>query len=65
MVEETPLISEQLLKLLRCPLKGVPLELDGNQLVNKQFDVCYKIEDGVPILVPEKINRCKDADKII
>lgn len=57
MKKETPVISERLLKLLRCPMTGVELELKGDHLVNEKFEVSYPIEDGIPImflLSPEK-----------
>ncbi len=50
--EETPFISERLLRLLRCPMTGVELELKGDSLVNEKFGVSYPIVDGIPVMLP-------------
>lgn len=70
--EETPFISERLLRLLRCPMTGVELELKGNHLVNEKFEISYPIADGIPVMLPlpkrktrrlkRKRNSCADSD---
>ena len=59
MQEETPFISERLLKLLRCPMTGVELELKGDRLVNEKFEVSYPIADGIPIMLPPPKRRTR------
>ena len=55
MIKETPLIDENLLKLLVCPVTGGELELKSDQLISNIGHIVYKIEDGIPIMVPDKI----------
>lgn len=67
MKEETPFISERLLKLLRCPMTGVELELKGDSLVNEKFEISYPIVDGVPVMLPSpkrKIHRRKKKQSL-
>ncbi len=51
MQKETPFISERLLRLLRCPMTGVDLELRNGSLVNEKFGVSYPVADGIPIML--------------
>lgn len=53
MEEETPLISNELLNLLICPVTGATLELEENKLANKKLGVSYEIVDGVPFMISE------------
>lgn len=50
-VKETPLIDENLLDLLVCPITGEKLRLEGSELVGQTYR--YEIKDGIPILVGE------------
>lgn len=52
MKEETPFISGHLLRLLRCPMTGVELELKGDSLVNEKFEISYPIVEGIPVMLP-------------
>ncbi|MCR4624046.1 MAG: Trm112 family protein [Alphaproteobacteria bacterium] len=63
MKEETPLISERLLRLLRCPMTGVELELKGDSLVNEKFEISYPIVDGVPVMLPSSKHRIQRRKK--
>jgi uncharacterized protein YbaR (Trm112 family) len=63
MDEKTPLISENLLKLLVCPVSGGILSLVSNSKKNDdgenialychQSSLVYPIKNGIPVLVPE------------
>jgi ubiquinone/menaquinone biosynthesis C-methylase UbiE/uncharacterized protein YbaR (Trm112 family) len=44
-------IAERMLSLLRDPLNLAPLELDGDQLVNKASQRRYPIIESIPVLV--------------
>ncbi|MBO4405737.1 MAG: Trm112 family protein [Alphaproteobacteria bacterium] len=63
MKEETPFISERLLKLLRCPMTGVELELEGDSLVNEKFGVSYPIVDGIPIMLASPKRRARKSKR--
>ncbi len=63
MQEETPFISERLLRLLRCPMTGVGLELKGDSLVNEEFEVSYPIVDGVPVMLPSPKRKTRKSKK--
>ncbi|MCR4555935.1 MAG: Trm112 family protein [Alphaproteobacteria bacterium] len=63
MKEETPFISERLLKLLRCPMTGVELKLKGESLVNEKFEVSYPIVDGIPVMLPSLKRKTRKSKK--
>ena len=50
-----PVIDEELLKILACPLEETrpPLELQGGYLVCKSCGYGFEIRDGIPDLLPE------------
>jgi uncharacterized protein YbaR (Trm112 family) len=50
-MKETPLIDENLLKLLVCPKSGAKLELKSNKLVCKGLTSVYIVQDGVPMML--------------
>ncbi|WP_211877625.1 Trm112 family protein [Pseudarthrobacter albicanus] len=52
-----PKLSPELLSVLRCPVTGSPLVQDGDELVTTSADesgqkLRYRIEDGIPLLLP-------------
>lgn len=51
-----PLLSEELLAILRCPLdpSRTRLVLEGEKLVCERCALRFKIQDGFPILVLEE-----------
>ena len=53
MKEETPLISNDLMSMLICPITGATLTIneEKTELVNEELGVSYKIVDGVPFMV--------------
>lgn len=63
MKKETPFISERLLRLLRCPMTGVELELKDDSLVNEKFGVSYPIVDGVPVMLPSPKRKARKSKR--
>ena len=54
MIKETPLISEDLLKILVCPVTGGELVLKDGKLISNIGNLSYQIKDGIPIMIPEE-----------
>jgi uncharacterized protein YbaR (Trm112 family) len=55
-----PKISPELLSVLRCPVTGSALVQDGEELVTTTagadgVKLRYKIEDGIPLLLPPEL----------
>jgi uncharacterized protein YbaR (Trm112 family) len=55
-----PLISPELLSVLRCPVTGSALVQEGDELVAASPDangqkLRYIIEDGIPLLLPPEL----------
>lgn len=55
-----PNLSPELLKVLRCPVTGSALVQDGEELVATAADGSgatprYRIEDGIPLLLPPEL----------
>ena len=55
-----PLISPELLSVLRCPVTGSALVQEGEELVAVSPDsngqkLRYAIEDGIPLLLPPEL----------
>ncbi|MHA7222318.1 Trm112 family protein [Arthrobacter sp. RHLT1-20] len=55
-----PKISAELLSVLRCPVTGSALVQDGEELVTTTADengqkLRYRIEDGIPLLLPPEL----------
>ena len=53
MLGELRVIDKDLLNLLRCPLSGAPLVLDGDRLVSRCQHTrrAYAIHDGIPVML--------------
>ena len=51
--KETPLIDENLLKLLVCPLTGGELTSKSDHLISNIGNLVYQIKDGIPVMIPE------------
>jgi len=50
MTEPNP-ISDELLKILVCPLTRSPLRLEGEYLVSEVGGLRYPVRDGIPVLL--------------
>nr|CDS27145.1 protein preY mitochondrial [Hymenolepis microstoma] len=51
----TPTFDPKHLEVLVCPLSKGPLTYDSEKqlLINKELKIAYKINDGIPNLIPE------------
>lgn len=47
------MISKELLDVLACPEDKSEVELKKNKLVCKKCKRTFKIEDGIPIMLPK------------
>ncbi|MFF2244528.1 Trm112 family protein [Arthrobacter sp. NPDC058130] len=55
-----PKLSPELLSVLRCPVTGSVLVQEGDELVTVTADesgnkLRYRIEDGIPLLLPPEL----------
>lgn len=55
-----PKLSPELLSVLRCPVTGSGLVQDGDELITVTADEAgnklrYRIEDGIPLLLPPEL----------
>ena len=55
-----PKLSPELLSVLRCPVTGAGLTQEGDELVTVTADesgnkLRYRIEDGIPLLLPPEL----------
>ena len=63
-----PLIPDDLLEILVCPLAKEPLRLEDDRLVCTRCGVAFRIEDGIPNLLvddavlPEGVERVEDLE---
>ncbi|MDR2646124.1 MAG: hypothetical protein LBC04_03065 [Holosporaceae bacterium] len=52
-MKETPLISNDLLKILVCPKSGGQLKLESDRLVCEESGTSYVIRDGIPLMLDD------------
>lgn len=52
-------MNEKLLANLACPISNGKLEWDkeNNRLISRDANVAYPIENGIPVMLPEKAER--------
>lgn len=43
-----------LLEVVRCPRTGQKLHEEGGRLVTEDGLLAYRVEDGIPVLLPEE-----------
>lgn len=48
-----------LLEVLRCPRTGQKLHAEGDRLVTEDGKFVYRVEDGIPVLLPEEAAEAK------
>ncbi|MDQ4503698.1 hypothetical protein [Sinomonas sp. ASV322] len=58
----SPLLSPEILAVLRCPVTGTALVQEGEELVASAAGPNgvvprYPIEDGIPVLLPPALNQ--------
>lgn len=49
-------MNEKLLNTIACPISNDKLEWDkeNNRLISRRANVTYPIENGIPVLLPER-----------
>jgi 2-polyprenyl-3-methyl-5-hydroxy-6-metoxy-1,4-benzoquinol methylase/uncharacterized protein YbaR (Trm112 family) len=52
-METVNVVDPRLLEVLRCPTSGLPLYIEGENLVSIDGDKCYPIISGIPCLIPD------------
>jgi hypothetical protein len=52
-------ISDELLKILVCPLSKTPLIYDqkNQELISKESKLAYQIKDGIAIMLPDQARK--------
>ncbi len=52
-------MDKKILDIIVCPLSKGKLEYDKdkNELISKKAKLAYKVEDGIPILLPEEARK--------
>jgi uncharacterized protein YbaR (Trm112 family) len=52
-----PVISQELLEILACPIDKSPVKLAGDRLVCDAQGHKYRIEDGIPIMLVDEVEQ--------
>ena len=52
-----PVISQELLEILACPIDKSPVKLVGDRLVCQEQGHKYRIEDGIPIMLVDEVEQ--------
>ena len=50
-----PVIAQELLEILACPIDKSPVKLVGDRLVCEAQGHKYRIEDGIPIMLVDEV----------
>ncbi|MGX2947970.1 Trm112 family protein [Frederiksenia canicola] len=52
-------MNEKLLNTIACPVSHQKLEWDkeNNRLISRQAQLAYPIENGIPVLLPERAEK--------
>lgn len=53
-MSQTHAIRQELLDILACPVCKTPVRLDGERLVCDNCNRRYRIDDGIPVMLPEE-----------
>jgi len=54
---DAPVISQELLEILACPIDKSPVKLVGDRLVCQEQGHKYRIEDGIPIMLVDEVEQ--------
>ena len=55
--QDAPVISQELLEILACPIDKSPVKLVGDRLVCQEQGHKYRIEDGIPIMLVDEVEQ--------
>jgi len=50
-------LDKKLLDILVCPISKGPLILKGDELISVDSMLAYKIDDGIPVMLPEEARK--------
>lgn len=52
-------MNDKLLNTIACPVSHQKLEWDkeNNRLISRQAQLAYPIENGIPVLLPERVEK--------
>ena len=53
----SPVIAQELLEILACPIDKSPVKLAGDRLVCEAQGHKYRIEDGIPIMLVDEVEQ--------
>ena len=56
------LIDPRLLEILVCPVSKKSLVLKGDELICKESELAYPINEGIPVLLPEKARKLSQEE---
>ena len=54
MAEQEPIVPQELLDILVCPVDKAKVHLQGDRLVCEQCGRAYPVRDGIPIMLGEE-----------
>ena len=57
-------MNEKLLNTIACPISHQKLEWDkaSNRLINREEKLAYPIENGIPVLLPERAEQLENTN---
>jgi uncharacterized protein len=59
MAKQQPMVPQELLDILVCPVDKAKVHLKGDQLVCERCGRAYPIRDGIPIMLEEEAEMSK------
>ena len=60
--EDATTFDPRLLELLRCPISHEPLVHRGDRLLCYASRKAYRIQDGIPVMLPEEAEDIPEAE---
>ena len=55
-------IDPEFLATLRCPISHAPLVLKAGRLICFESKKAYRIENGIPVMLPEEADDLSESD---